>query len=80
MLHVGILLAPKDAALVSNRLPLLEGGGRCPMLALPRGTDTLHFRVQLIDFLEGQTLGFIDEEVDKSDTDEAAAKPNEEYL
>lgn len=80
MLQVGILFTPKNTALVSNRFPLLEGGRRSPILALPRGTDALHFRVQFIDFLEGQALGLVDEEVNEADTQEATPEPYKEHL
>lgn len=80
VLQIGILLTSKDATLVSDGSPLLESGSGHPVLALPRSTQTLHLRVQLIDFLQGQTLGFVDEEVDERDADEAAAKPDEEHL
>ena len=81
VLQVGILLAPKNAALVSDRSPpLLEGGSGHPVLALPRRAQALHLRVQFVDLLQGQTLGLVDEEVDESDADEAAGKPDEEHL
>ena len=63
--------------LVGNVLNILEADSRNEALALPRLVD---LEVELVDLLEGQTLGLVDHEVDEGDTDEAEAAPDEEDL
>ena len=58
-------------------LPLPEAHGGNPGRALARAGA---LAVHLVDLLEGQTLGLVDEEVDEGDAEEAGAEPDEEHL
>lgn len=65
-------------ALLSKRVWLLllgPGNGWLPANTLPSRTDLI---VKLVNFLQGQALGFIDHGVHESDAEEAAAEPDEE--
>lgn len=66
--------------LLSKRFWILllgPGDGWLPANTLPSRTDLI---VKLINFLQGQALGFIDHCVHKSDAEEAAAEPDKEDL
>lgn len=58
-------------------LNILERDGRNKALGLPSLVD---LAVELVDLLEGKTLGFVDQGPDEKDTDEAASTPQEEDL
>ena len=61
-------------------LPLLhlpEGDGWLPSNTVLCNTD---FGIKLVNLLEGEALCFVDHEVDKNNTDKAAAAPDEKYL
>lgn len=73
-------LVPAQAAVPSHASPLLERRRRPPVDALAGGTEPPHLAVQLVDLLERQALGLVDEEVDEGDAEEAAAEPDEEDL
>lgn len=60
-----------------HALAVLPGFRGLPLCGLARHADLV---VELIDLFEGETLGLVDEEVDKGDADEAAAEPDEEDL
>jgi hypothetical protein len=51
--------------------------GRDEALGLPR---LRYFGVELVHLFERKTLGFIDAEVDKDNTDDAESTPDEEHL
>lgn len=59
-------------------LPECVGG--LPVPALPCGAQPGHLGVELVDLLERQALGLVDEEVDKGNAEEAATEPDEENL
>lgn len=65
------------AVLIGNVLNILEADSGNEALALPRLVD---LEVELVDLLEGQTLGLVDHEVDEGDADETEAAPDEEDL
>ncbi len=65
------------AGRVGDALALLESHGRREVLGLASRRDSL---VQLVDLLERESLGLVDEEVDEGDADEAASEPDEEDL
>lgn len=50
------------------------------MFAVLGPHDTLDFSVKLINFLQGQTFGLVDEKMDESNTQETAGEPDEENL
>lgn len=58
-------------------LNVLEGDGRDKARGLP-GLGAL--AVELVDLLEGETLGLVDHAPDEEDADEAASAPDEEDL
>ena len=58
-------------------LEFSEGHGRDPVGTLSGVRD---LSVQFINLFQGESLGFIDEEVHEGDADEAAASPDEEYF
>lgn len=67
-------------ALLSQRVRFLllsPGDGWLPANTLPSRTDLI---VELVNFLQGQALGFIDHGVHKSDAEEAAPEPDKEDL
>jgi len=79
-----ILLADRRAAVLvvntsrtRHACALDKCARRTPVLGLVCLRD---FVVELVDLLEGQALGLVDEEVDKRDADEAKAEPDEEDL
>lgn len=63
--------------LLRPRLPRLlnKSLSRHPAHRVLRHTNLI---IQLIDLLESEPLGLVDKEVDKSDAEEAASKPDEE--
>jgi hypothetical protein len=73
-----VIISTKHLAIRSRdtlaMLPRLSGS---PLLGLASNTD---FVVQLINLLEGQTLGLVDEEVYESNAQETATEPDEEDL
>lgn len=73
-LDIGQALVAHVAADLSD---LLEGHGRDEALGLPRLGD---LGVQLVDLLEGETLGLVDHQVDEGNADEAEGTPQEEHL
>lgn len=75
LLH--LLVAAAEPALLRDALALHKGLRGPPVDALPRRLD---LGVQLVDLLERPALGLVDKEVDKGDTDKAAAEPDEEDL
>jgi hypothetical protein len=75
-LKIGQGVLPR-AVLIRNILNVLEADSGNKALALPRLAD---LEVELVDLLEGQTLGLVDHEVDEGDADEAEAAPDEEDL
>lgn len=56
---------------------MLPGLSGLPVLGL---AGNANFIVELIDLLEGETLGLVDEEVDEGDAQETAGEPDEEDL
>lgn len=64
-------------AVGKSLLALLPGDGRLPRGGTRRKLDLV---VELIDFLETETLGLIDEHVDEENAQEAASEPDEEDL
>ena len=80
MLVVGVIverLFPDGAGRVGDALALPERHGRREALRFASRRDSL---VQLVDLLERETLGLVDEEIDEGDADEAAREPYEEDL
>ena len=69
---IGHILHTHLAARVAHLLDILERDLRTERLALPRLGDDA---VELVDLLQGQALGLVDEEVDEGDADEAAGAP-----
>lgn len=65
-------------SLAGDALPLEEGDAGLPLGALARGAALVG--VELVDLLQAESLGLIDEEVDEGDAEEAGAKPDEEDL
>lgn len=63
------------ASRARDTLSVLPGLGGLPLSGLTSNTD---FIIELVDLLERESLGLVDEEVDKGNTQETAAKPNEE--
>lgn len=60
-----------------NILDVLEGHSRNEALRLPCLVD---LAVELVDLLEGKSLGLVDHGPHEEDTDEAASTPDEEDL
>jgi hypothetical protein len=60
-----------------DALAVLPGLGGLPVLGL---AGNANFIVELIDLLEGETLGLVDEEVDEGDAQETAGEPDKEDL
>jgi hypothetical protein len=65
------------AIAVSDIANVLEADSRYESLALPRLAD---LAVELVNLLQGQTLGLVDHGPDECDADEAEAAPHEEDL
>lgn len=61
----------------SNTVAVLPGVMGLPSNGLSGNADLV---VELINLLEGQTLGLVNEEVDEGDAQETAAEPDEEDL
>ena len=81
---LSLLIVPLDTSLGAQATllshgcsDLAESGSRSP---LGRVTSDSNLTIQLINLFEGETLSLVDHEVDKSNTQEAAAEPNEEDL
>lgn len=60
-----------------NAVAVLPGVMGLPVKGLSSNADLV---VELVDLLEGQTLGLVDEKVDEGDAQETAAEPDEEDL
>ena len=73
----GDLLGVTTRRLLGLVLLLGKANGRCPLGGV---LGVRHLAVQLVDLLESQVLGLIDEEVDECDTDKACCEPDEEDL
>lgn len=75
-----LLLLAKHTLCTNRVAALLEGGRGLPVLAVLGACHARHLGVQLVDLLQRQTLGLVDEEVDEGDAEEAAGEPDEEDL
>ena len=65
------------ASRARDTLSVLPGLSGPPLSGLASRTD---FIIELVDLLKRESLGFIDEEVDKGNAQETAAEPDEEDL
>jgi hypothetical protein len=60
-----------------DALAMLPGLGRLPVFGLAGNANLI---VELVNLLEGEPLGLVDEEVDEGDAQETAGEPDEEDL
>jgi hypothetical protein len=76
-LSLVIITTKHLASRARDTLSVLPGLSGLPLSGLASNSD---FIIELVNLLKRESLGFVDEEVDKGNAQETAAEPDEEDL